>query len=354
MANEEHLILIQKRKDDWNGWREINPGIVPDLSGAGLSRGDLYGRNLARANLKGADLHGADLAHANLSGANLETARLRHANLRYADLSSAILVGADLYDVNLYKARLCGAKLMRANLIGADLTEADLTNSNLKEAKLALSRLIGTNLQNANLTGCCIYGISVWNINLDGAAQSNLVVNPLDEPTITVDNLEVAQFIYLLINNSKIRDVINTVTSKVVLILGRFTPERKAILDALREELRRHDLLPVLFDFDKPSSRDIHETVTTLARLARFVVADITEPKSIPQELLSIVESMPSLPIQPLLQVGHEPWGMYDHIKRYPWVLELKEYRNLEDLLTGITEHVIAPAVAKSKELSLR
>jgi hypothetical protein len=304
MANEEHLILIQKRKDDWNRWRERNPGIVPDLSGAGLSRGDLYERNLAGANLNGADLHGADLAHANLSGANLESAKLRHANLRYADLSSAILVGADLYDANLYKARLCSAKLMRANLIGADLTEADLTNSNLKGAKLALS--------------------------------------------------QVAQFIYLLINNSKIRDVINTVTSKVVLILGRFTPERKAILDALREELRRHDLLPVLFDFDKPSSRDIHETVTTLARLARFVVADITEPKSIPQELVSIVESMPSLPIQPLLQVGHEPWGMYDHIKRYPWVLELIEYRDLDDLLTGITERVIAPAVAKSKELSLR
>jgi len=108
--------------------------------------------------------------------------------------------------------------------------------------------------------------------------------------------------------------------------------------------LRKHDLLPVLFDFDKPGSRDIQETVTPLARLARFVVADITEPKSIPQELISIVETMPSLPVQPLLQKGHEPWGMYDHIKKYPWVLDLQEYLNLHDLLSSITEKVILPA----------
>jgi hypothetical protein len=57
---------------------------------------------------------------------------------------------------------------------------------------------------------------------------------------------------YLLLHNQKIRDVIDTITSKVVLILGRFTPERKEVLDASRDELRKRDYLPVLFDFDKP------------------------------------------------------------------------------------------------------
>ena len=76
-----------------------------------------------------------------------------------------------------------------------------------------------------------------------------------------MDNLEVAQFIYLLLNNAKIREVIDTITSKVVLILGRFTPERKVVLDALREELQKRDYVPVLFDFDKPdkeSDGDYH------------------------------------------------------------------------------------------------
>ena len=164
--------------------------------------------------------------------------------------------------------------------------------------------------------------------------------------------LEVAQFIYLLLNNRKIRDVINTITTKVVLILGRFSPERKIVLDAIRDKLRTCDYLPVLFDFNEPANRDSHETVTTLARLARFIVADITDPKSIPQELVSIAETLPSVPIQPLLQCGGEPWGMYDHIKRYPWVLRIHKYSGLDDLLASLEHKVIAPAEARARKLA--
>jgi hypothetical protein len=64
-----------------------------------------------------------------------------------------------------------------------------------------------------------------------GVNAKNLVIRPpLDEFPIQVDNLEVAQFIYLLLNNHKIRSVIDT---KVVLILGRFTPVRKIVLEAI-------------------------------------------------------------------------------------------------------------------------
>jgi hypothetical protein len=49
-----------------------------------------------------------------------------------------------------------------------------------------------------------------------------------------------------MLNNQKVLDVIDTITSKVVLILGRFTAERKAVLDALREELRQRNYLPIL------------------------------------------------------------------------------------------------------------
>jgi hypothetical protein len=80
--------------------------------------------------------------------------------------------------------------------------------------------------------------------------------------TITVDNLEMAQFLFLLLNNQKIREVIDTITSKAVLILGRFTRSRKSVLDAIRDALRRQNHLPILFDFESPSSRDLTETIT--------------------------------------------------------------------------------------------
>ena len=95
------------------------------------------------------------------------------------------------------------------HFVRADLREADLSRANLCE-----SSLVATNLEGANLTGCQVYGISAWNINLVGAQQSDLVITDKDEPVITVDNLEVAQFIYLLLHNEKIREVIDTIGQK--------------------------------------------------------------------------------------------------------------------------------------------
>src|SRR5215471_13011491 len=178
--------------------------------------------------------------------------------------------------------------------------------------------LIEAKLDGANLTKCLIYGVSAWDITLENTTQTDLIITRPWQPAITVDNLEVAQFIYLLLNNPRVRDVIDTITSKVVLILGRFTDERKAALDALREELRKRDYLPILFDFNVPASRDITETISLLARMALFVVADITDARSIPQEFAAIVPDLPSVPVQPLLLEGTAEYGMFEHFKRYP------------------------------------
>ena len=187
---------------------------------------------------------------------------------------------------NVEEAGLQGANLARANLVGADLRGAHLEGA----------LLVGTNLKDAKLTGCWIYGISAWDLILEGATQSSPVISPENEPAVSVDDLEVAQLIYLLLNNARIRQVIDTIGKKAVLILGRFATERKVVLDSIRDALRRLGFLPILFDFDKPGTRDRQETIVTLASLSRFVVADITDPKSIPQELASIVPTLPSVP----------------------------------------------------------
>jgi hypothetical protein len=165
--------------------------------------------------------------------------------------------------------------------------------------------------------------------------------------TITADSIEVVQFLYLVLNNERIRKVIDPITSKVVLILGRFTPERKAVLDALREELRQRDYVPVVFDFDKPSSRDLTETVSTLAHMAKFVIADLTDPKSLPQELASIVPFLPSVPVQPILLAPEREWSMYEHFSRFPWVLPIVEYETATELLANLGDRVIGPAERK-------
>ena len=256
----------------------------------------------------------------------------------------------DFSNTDLRGAHLDGANLRGANLGRTDLSGAHLDGANLNGANLRGATLVRTNLEEADLTACSVYGISAWNVRLEGAIQSNLVITPKDESPIQVDNLEVAQFVYLLLNNEKIREVIDTVGKKAVLILGRFTPDRKAVLDAIREALRHYKYIPILFDFEKPSTKGTQETIVTLAGLVRFIIADITDPKSIPQELASIVPDFPSVPVQPLLQIGFEPWGMYDDIERYPWVLPIVRYKNRQTLLTALPRKVIAAAEAKAKK----
>jgi uncharacterized protein YjbI with pentapeptide repeats len=397
LANPEHLAKLKEGAETWNRWRKHNFEVRQDfteaeLSGANLSGTDLRAACLSGAYLDGVDLHEADLRKADLSraslhrahlqradlrGANLRKVNLRGAFLRQSNLREAGLIGADLreadlseadlsesylMDANLSGANLTGANLSRASLLDSDLRGSSLLNANLCEARLrganlsganlTAAALVGTDLTRANLTDCHVYGISAWDVTLKETLQSNLRITGGNESPIQVDNLEMAQFIYLLLNNEKIRSVIDTITSKVVLILGRFTPERKVVLNAIRDELRKRDYLPVLFDFEKPVSKDLTGTISTLANLARFVIADLTDPSSVPYELATLVPGT-VVPVQTIILEGQREFAMFPDLRRrYHWVLEPHEYKTQELLITHIGENVITPAEVKAKELA--
>jgi hypothetical protein len=337
MANDEHLAILKQGVTAWNAWRQENFDI-PDLSGANLT--------------------GANLFEANLSGANLSGANLCEADLQGADLS-----GADLFEAKLHLARLIHARLRQANLIRAALFGADLS-----WADLSWANLTGADLQRASLvdTGCRIYGVSAWGLNLKGAKQQNLIITPgrahsrrslssaENVPEITADDIEVAQFLYLLLHNEKLQRVINAINTKAVLILGRFTAERKTVLDALREKLRECNYVPILFDFEAPARPNLTETITLLARMARFIIADLTDPTSIPQELQAIIPHV-RVPIQPLLLEGSSLYSMFKDFdpEDFHWVLPVYRYKEPEQLLATLAD-VIAPAEGKAEAMEKR
>ncbi len=330
------------------------------LTGADLTSQDLSNMNLSRANLSGAILNGADLSGAILNGADLSGSHLRAVILNRAVLRDTNLKGADLSGVDLSEAILVDKNSLReailkeANLSGYNLNNTDFSGMDLMGVNLNETSLIKTDFSHANLTNCSIYGIAAWDIKLDGAVQTNLTITPPDQPTITVDNIEIAQFIYLLLNNAKIRDVIDTIATKSVLILGRFTPNRKLILDALKNALRSQDYFPILFDFEKPVNQDVTETVSTLAHLAKFIIVDLTDPSCSPAEVTTIAPYC-IRPIKPIfcpsIIKNHEYAMFRDLQRRYPWVLPTYYYEDLEDLLTSFQDHIIKPAEEKSREL---
>ena len=89
--------------------------------------------------------------------------------------------------------------------------------------------------------------------------------------------------------------------------------------------------------------------------MARFIIADLTDPSSIPQELQAIIPSV-RVPVQPLLLEGSSLYSMFKDFdpQDFHWVLPVYQYKEPEQLLTTLTEKVIAPAEGKVKALQER
>ena len=303
---------------------------------------------LGYADLRGARLDGVSFATRNRQWTSLKGARLQSASLHGACISGGRLMEADLRGADLTGIDLQNADLSGANLAGARLQDARLQGSNLSRANL-----VGADLRGANLCGCRVYGVSAWDVRIDDneALRRDLIVTPGEQAEVAVDNIEVAQFVYLLLTNPKIRGVIDTVCKKGVLILGRFTAERKAVLDALRDGLRQRGYVPMIFDFDKPEQRDLSETVKTLAGLSRFIIADITNPRSSPLELQATVPDY-MVPLVPIIAEREEPFPMFKDLWiKYNWVLDPLEYPDGQALLKVLDAAIIAPALKKHAEL---
>jgi uncharacterized protein YjbI with pentapeptide repeats len=67
------------------------------------------------------------------------------------------------------------------------------------------------------------------------------------------------------------------------------------------------------------------ETVSLLAHMARFIIAELTDPSSIPNGLEAIVPHL-TVPVQPLLQGSSRPFAMFKDYWKYDWVLPVYRY----------------------------
>lgn len=333
MTNLVQLEILKEGVQVWNKWRAQNPGLQIDLSGV--------------------DLFGASLSRVNFNGANLKRAFLEKADLSTADLLDANLNQANLIDANLFETNFTRANLSRANLFGANLLGANLSSANLTGSTLANAVLANTRIDQARVSKSWVYGVNLWDLEGEFEDQRDLIVTHRGQPKITVDNLKVAQLIYLILNNAEIREAINTLTSKTVLIMGRFVPaERKAILEALKNGLRKYNLLPVVFEFDRQMDAEISETIKTLAGLSYFVIADITNPKSSPLELQATLPDY-KVPFVPIFQTGEQPFAMMiDLPKKYNWILERVSYSTAGTLIHALKAEIIDPAIKKHNKLS--
>lgn len=354
-GNRSHLrrlfdALASGAPDSWNEWRKSHPTVRPDLR---------------RVNLEGA----------NLGGVKLEFARLNEARLIRVRAWQAMLANADLRHANIAEAELKYADLHRANLdfsrlVAANLTLARADGASFRGANLSHAVLNGALLQGADLTGARVAGTSAWGVETDAATrQQDLIVDEWVDPLedivddtdaafeniiVRVDHIEAAHLLYLVSTKGKFKTVIDAMTARVVLLLGNFGARRKRILNLVRHKLADLGYAPVVFDFAVPIDRDLIETVALLAGLSRFVIADLTRPKSTPLESLLIAPQL-MVPFASIIHQGERPFSMFRSLQaKYDWVLPTWIYRNETHLLRQLGTAIVDPCERMRVKLSQR
>jgi uncharacterized protein YjbI with pentapeptide repeats len=380
MANAEHITILKRGVTEWNRWRASTNYGDADLSGADLSGMKLNGVDFLRANLQGAalertQLENAQLKDADLTGARIDRANLEHVNARSATFDDVVAqepnfeVGtlrgarfrrarisegrfhrAYLRDTNLTDAAFTGCWLRFANFEGARCENTDFSGSDLRYASM-----VETHLKGAILTDVHVFGISAWGVETDANTRQDLIVGRTQdeqEAPLRAHDLQTAQLLGLMLDGAGVRAVLDSMTSKLVLILGSFSPAEKAVLDALRLSLQSHGYIAVEFDFERPSDRDYAETVLTLVGMSRFVVADFTNAKEVRAEVAQARRQYMRVPIIPIAREGASlPITMVNSFT--PEELQLLvRYQSLDDLLLKIQPSIIASAEERVRRIA--
>jgi hypothetical protein len=389
-GNEEHLQILKeslRRRTPhfWNQWRQKHPRVVPDLRGlilvggflrkfnlsrallddADLRRADLAGVHLERASLKGAVLISAELSSVHAEKANLSGANCRGATLQYADFRGAIclegtyLAHADLSEANFTKAKMIEATLAQANLTKTRFDGADLSGASLNDAILDETSLLGTNLQGAH-----VYGTFIRRVKTDDRTdQRGLFVDvhvawdrrPGEMIKFTeADDIRVAQFHNIVDEPGSVGKLLAATTKRVVLILGRFLPRRKRVLERLAKALGDRGRIAVIFDFPSPADREISDTVRFIAGMSEFIVVDLTKASSVPLELQATIPDL-MVPVLPIIQSDHKVFAMFSDLqRRYFWIQPTVSYKDADQLVKFVDDAIITQAEDAAEQIKKR
>lgn len=301
----------------WNAWRQQHRGNVNfaaprwyDSPGPGGLQ--IKGRN--RLDFSAMDLSGVSIHRAFAEGLNLRGAVFRNAHFEEGDFSRADFSGAEFHSTRFNKTILTGANFDDATFINCSLNRVNL---------------VGASFRVREITETVVYGIAAWDLQTsETSKQSRLVIERTydlyseliaqGKVPLMVDDIELAQFVHYLSDHRRMRDTLNILNDKGVLLLGRFKDGGIERLYAVREQLQRQGYMAMIFDFERPDNMSLTETVVTMAGLSKFIVVDLSGA-SVPGELQAILSQIK----KPIVAFG-DAYAMFPDLEDQTKVLTLK------------------------------
>lgn len=326
-ANPEEIILQGAKA--WNKWQETNKGSYffsnPSWYECRDSNGMMIkGRN--EIDFSGIHLENVSIMRAFAEGLNMRGARVTNCHFEEGDFSRADFSNTKFINTKFNKTILTDASFEGATFVNCNLNRVNLANANFRVEEIRET---------------VVYGISAWDLKTSpGMKQSRLVIERSYELysdivasgkiPMMVDDIEMAQFIYYLSSHKNMRNVLNILNSKGVLLLGQFKDGGIERLYKLLDWLKAKGYTPMIFDFDRPEYLDYTETVLTMAGLSKMIIADLSGG-SVPQELHASLTNFQ----KPLIAYSIQaPYSMFADLKRKnPYVIDFV-FTDEKDLYT--------------------
>lgn len=280
----------------------------------------------------------------NFSGAVIKEVWVNNAFAESIDFRGATFNSVDIHEGDFSYGKFQDCTFENCRFHKTILTKAYFDGATFRNCSLDRSNLAGASFRVKEITETVVYGISAWDLEIDeGSLQSKLVIEQsyqfysemieAGHLPLMVDDIELAQFVYYLTNHKKLRNTLDILNQKGVLLLGKFKNGGLERLYHLRDWFSGQNYLPMIFDFERPQAMDYTETVVTMGGLARLVVADLSGP-SVPHELAKIIDDFQ----KPVIgYTDSEPYSMLrDLQRRNPHVAVLKYNGTNEGLITAL------------------
>lgn len=257
----------------------------------------------------------------------------------------------DFFDTDISRCRFTGCGFSDSKIIESNLNNSVFNDCTFSEIDFYGSSFINAHFLGGVLSDCSVYGVNVWNITMEDVKQSGFIVkHDLAKDVVTeVNDIELASLVNYLADNRKFSSMYDG--SNFVLILGNFGPEHKENLEHLKTKLSNfRNYVPILCDWSVGDARNLLELIVLLAGFSRFIVVDLSGPRSVPAELQAILTSM-LIPVIPLICKNEDAYSAYSYISRFQWVEDLVRYENFGEILDNLETIIVNRAEKLISEL---
>ena len=304
----------------------------PDLRHANFNDLDLENANFCNVNMAKATLFRSDsnsikVTNSIASDSRWNKSKLQHSLFENCDLNHSNFSNADLHDATFINCKMNHVYFRNANLTKSHFINCDLRHSNLNEVLI----------DEATFKNVKLYGASLWELKYNSLNANKIDLSRRGNQEIITDDIRFAPLIYLLEDN-KLVEIINTLKSNTVVILGADSQlEKKSLLEEIAKKSREFGYSPIIVkNLKEIDGESFTKKAIMYSLIAKFVIIENSYPSGHILEFNKVLDLGCIVGVLQKKGTG-STWLLEENFLKYPFHLKRFIYDNDLDVQTSKT-----------------